>query len=75
MTTVIFLSGTTMGDSLGEIGRSQRDVYAHLGHDFVEVNFSRSDWPNALNQTLARGNIECVISFMGMAADMPAQYA
>jgi hypothetical protein len=75
MTTVIFLSGTTMGDSLGEIGRSQRDVYAHLGHDFVEVNFSRSDWPNALNQTLARGNIECVISFMGMAADMPAQNA
>jgi hypothetical protein len=62
-----------MGDSLGEIGRSQKDVYAGLGHDFVEINFADSNWADSLNRTLARGDIECVLSFMGMGADLTGQ--
>jgi hypothetical protein len=73
MARVIFLSGTTMGDSLGEIGRSQKDVYASLGYDFDEVHLSQSDWPALLDRALAKRNIECVVAFMGMGAEMPGQ--
>jgi hypothetical protein len=73
MATVIFLSGTTMGDALGGIGRSQKDVYSNLGYDFVEVPLSQPDWPDVMDRTLSKGEIECVVSFVGMAADMPGQ--
>ena len=73
MSTVIFLSGSTMGDSLGEIGRSQKSVYANLGYEFVEIALAQPDWSDVLNRTLSRGSIECVVSFMGMGADMPGQ--
>jgi hypothetical protein len=71
--TVIFLSGRTMGDSLGEIGRSQKNVYANLGYEFVEISFAQPDWSDALNRTLAKGEIECALSFMGMGNDLSGQ--
>ena len=51
MATVIFLSGTTMGDALGGIGRSQKDVYSNLGYDFVEVPLSQPEWPDVMDRT------------------------
>jgi len=62
-----------MGDSRGGIGRSQKDVYSNLGYDFVEVNFAKPDWAETLNRAVASGEVECVVSFMGMAAEMTAQ--
>jgi hypothetical protein len=73
MSKVIFLSGTTMGDSLGGIGRSQRDTYSNLGYDFIEVNLANADWPDVLSRVVSTGDVECVVAFMGMASELPAQ--
>jgi hypothetical protein len=73
MPKVIFLAGTTMGDSLGGIGRSQKNVYSDLGYDFVEVNFTKPDWADTLNRAVSSGDVECAVAFMGMVAEMTAQ--
>ena len=70
MATVLFLSGTTMGDALGAIGRSYAPAFAEFGHDLVELNFTQPDAIDHLNSILQQGNVEFAFAFVGMGADM-----
>jgi hypothetical protein len=70
MSAVVFLSGTTMGDALGGIGRSFRETFEKLGYTFIEINLSQTDGADALNRTLAEAPIEFVFTFVGMGMEM-----
>jgi hypothetical protein len=70
MSAVIFLSGSTVGDALGGIGRSFRAVFEELGLTFVEINFAQPDASEQLNRVLRETSVELAFSFMGMCSDI-----
>jgi hypothetical protein len=71
MKTVIFLSGRTMGDALAGVGRLWSEMFERFGVLFVEVNLAQPDAPRLLNETVRNHQVEAVISFVGMAANLP----
>ena len=70
MSTVLFLSGQTMGDALGSTGRSFQRLFESLGHDFVTIDFSDPEATAQLGGVISKGNIEFVFTFVGMGADL-----
>jgi len=70
MTTVVFLSGKTMGDALGSAGRSLQRNFDRLGHDFLEINFSNPEAMQLLDRALKTTKVEFVLSFVGLGADL-----
>src|SRR5687768_333087 len=72
MPTVIFLSGQSMNDALGALGRAHRPIFESVGCDFVEIDLSRSDAPSRLSETIQRQPIEFAYSAMGMGSDIAA---
>jgi hypothetical protein len=73
MSTVLFLSAATMGDALGGSGRALRQTFEDLGHDFVEVNFTKPDAPDLLNRTLTKGSIDFAFSHVGFGVDFTGE--
>jgi hypothetical protein len=70
MKAVVFLSGQTMGDALGGAGRLWAGMFERLGYKFVEVNLGDPNALGLLNETVKNHQVEAVISFVGMAADL-----
>jgi hypothetical protein len=73
MSTILFLSGETMGDALGSSGRSLRGVFEPLGHNLVEVRLSSPDWMGLISKTVATDSVAFAFSHVGMGADLTAQ--
>ena len=73
MTAIVFLSGKSMNDALGSSGRALASVFEPLGHSFIEIGLSRPDAFKFLDETINSKQIECVMSHVGMAADLPAR--
>lgn len=72
MGAVVLLVGKTMADVLGGIGRSYRPAFEALGHQFVEIDLiDTATAPQKLN-SLVDLQIDLVLSFMGMGADITA---
>lgn len=67
--TILFLSGQSMGDALGAIGRSYRSMFEGLGYEFIEVQFGTPESISRLDSALKEKPVEFVFSFMGMCAD------
>ena len=70
MNVVLFLSGQSMGDALGAIGRSCSRTFEELGYEFIEINFTRPDAGDYFNSVLKGRTIEFAFSFVGMCADL-----
>jgi hypothetical protein len=70
MNVVLFLSGQSMGDALGAIGRSCRRTFEELGYEFIEVNFGQPDAGTYFNSILKERKIEFAFSFVGMCNDL-----
>lgn len=68
MSVVVFLSGETMGDALGAIGRSFRPLFDELGLDMVEVKLSNPDGLAQLDKIVRESPVEFALTFVGMAA-------
>jgi hypothetical protein len=65
-TAIIFISGSTLGDALGSTGRLFRKVFEALGHEFIEVDFSKPGAGDLLNQVIRTKRIQFAFSFAGM---------
>lgn len=59
-----------MNDALGAAGRAHRVLFEELGHEFVEVNFARSEAQELLNQTIRTRPIEFVYAAAAVGADL-----
>ncbi len=70
MSTVVFLSGTSMGDALGGIGRSYKAVFTELGYNFVELSLTSNPAEKLI--TIAKTDVEFVFAFMAIAAHVTA---
>lgn len=75
MTVIVFLSGKSMNDALGSSGRALADVFEPLRQQFIEIDLSRSDAFQFLDETIKSHSIECVMSHVGMAADVTGRTA
>lgn len=62
-----------MNDALGSGGRALAGVFEPFGYTFIEIDLSRSDAFQFLDETIKSHPIECVMSHVGMAADVTAQ--
>src|SRR6185312_12474486 len=65
MSTIIFLTGQTMGDACGSAGRSLKTEFESQGYEFLEVNFTRPDPLVFLDRILKSKEIEFAYSFVG----------
>lgn len=71
MSTVLLLTGTTMGDALGASGRALRTVFEPMGYRFAEINFSASDAMERLGKAIGLGEeIAFVLTHVGMGMDI-----
>jgi hypothetical protein len=71
MSTVLLLTGTTMGDALGASGRALRGVFEPLGYRFAEINFSASDAMERLGRAIGSAEeIAFVLTHVGMGMDL-----
>ena len=71
MSTVLLLTGTTMGDALGASGRALRTVFGPMGYRFAEINFSASDAMERLGSAIGpREEIAFVLTHVGMGMDI-----
>lgn len=71
MSTVLLLTGTTMGDALGASGRALRTVFEPMGYRFAEINFSASDAMERLGSAIGpREEIAFVLTHVGMGMDI-----
>lgn len=68
MTTIVFLSGSSMNDALGAAGRAHRLLFETLGYDYVEVNLSQADSLAQLNRVIQEQKLEFVYGVMGVGA-------
>lgn len=66
MSLVVFLSGETMNDALGAIGRSYASMFDELGHDFVEIRLADPDSFARADALVRKGNVELLLTFVGM---------
>ena len=69
MTTIIFVSGSSMNDALGAAGRAHRVLFEALGHDYVEINLPHPDSQALLNRTIQEQKLEFVYGVMGVGAE------
>jgi hypothetical protein len=69
MSAVVFLSGGSMNDALGALGRAHRILFEELGYEYVEVNFSGPGAQDLLNLTVRNNPIEFAYSPVGFGAD------
>ncbi len=72
MATIVFLSGQSMGDALGAIGRSFSQTFEDLGHGLREIGLHNPNWVDELNTAIQTSSVEFVFSFVGMGADIAA---
>ena len=72
MTTVLFLSGQSMGDALGAIGRSCSKTFEDLGFEFLEINFGQPNAVDHFNSILKSRKVEVAFSFVGMGTELLA---
>lgn len=72
MNTILFLSGKTMGDSLGSIGRALGPLFEEQGFEFIELVPSQPGSTDILNQIIKEKKLDFVFSFAGMGADYKA---
>jgi hypothetical protein len=70
MKKVLFLSGDTMCDALGGIGRSHRALFEAAGYDFIESNLSSESGLKALDAAIKGGGIEFAYSHAGIGAEL-----
>lgn len=66
MSVVVFLSGETMNDALGAIGRGYASMFDALGHDFVEIRLAEPDSLARAGALVQNGDVELVLTFVGM---------
>ncbi len=69
MPVILALVGQSMNDALGAATRAHQPMFERLGYEFREVNFSKPDASEVLNNSVAEGDIEFVFSAMGMGGD------
>jgi hypothetical protein len=71
--TVVFLSGTTRGDTLEGIGRSFGSTFSSLGLQFVEI--SLRDWAHLLDNVKALDipKVQLIFTFVSMGMDIKLQ--
>ena len=72
MSAVLFMSGTTMGDALGGIGRSHRGAIESLGHEFIEINLEVEGAANRMNLAIREQPIAFAFAYAGAAANLSA---
>jgi hypothetical protein len=70
LSVVLFLSGETMGDALGAIGRSFRPLFEEQGLDLVEVACGKPDASAQLDKIVRESQIAFAFSLFGMAASL-----
>ncbi len=70
MGTILFLTGSTMGDALGASGRALEHTFRNFGYAMTTVNLAANGAIDTLNQTLAKGDIEFAFTHIGMGMDI-----
>ena len=70
MSTVIFLTGSTRGDTMGAITRSIMGMISGLGIETVEINFNEPAVQAKLDKTLREKKILFVFSFVAIGRDL-----
>lgn len=75
MSVVLFLSGQTMGDSLGAIGRGFAAMFDELGHDLVEVRLGDPSALAMLDKVVRESTIEFALTFVNMGGNLAAKAA
>jgi hypothetical protein len=72
MSAVLFMSGSTMGDALGGIGRSHRPAIEALGYDFMEINLDVDGAAERMNRAIQEQPVAFAFAYAGMAAGLNA---
>ena len=70
MSTILFISGTSMNDAFGAAAQAHRTLFANLGHDLVVLNFAESDAQELLNRAVQEQQVAFAYSGVGMGADI-----
>jgi hypothetical protein len=72
MPTILFISGPTMGDALGAIGRGFKPLFQQFGHELVEIMVGTPEGEGAFRECLQSGNVEFAFGFVGFGSDLTA---
>ena len=72
MTAVVHLTGSSMADAVGGIGRSYRAVFEKLGCEFIEVNLLEKERAPQQLHGLRQKSVAFAFSFMALGADILA---
>jgi hypothetical protein len=59
-----------MNDALSAVGRTHRELFESLGHDFIFMNFAEPGAHEQLNRTIQEQSIELVYGTAGGGADI-----
>ena len=70
MSTVVFLTGQTMGDACGSAGRTLQVEFEQLGYEYLEIHLTETRSAVTLDQTIKQKTIEFAYSFVGVCADL-----
>lgn len=75
MSTVVFLTGQTMGDACGSAGRTLQVEFEQLGYEYLEISLTKPDPLLLLDQTIKQKTIEFAYSFVGVCTDLAGKTA
>src|SRR5271166_4126057 len=75
MGTILYISGPSMNDALGALGRAHRPLFESLGYDYVEANFAKPGADELLERTLRGQPIEFSYGAVGAGIDLPGRTA
>jgi hypothetical protein len=73
MSAVVLVSGSSMADAVGGIGRSYRSAFTDLGFDFIYINLLDKERSVVQLNELIHTDIALVFSFMAMGTDIKAE--